>query len=106
MVRDFAPMSQRRLDARFYAQNTQETEWVLHLPAGAQVKSAPTGSEGKSAFGSYKVEVDSTAGLLRVKTTLVFARTRVTAAEYPAFRAWCEQVDRALGQRAIISPKG
>ena len=31
--------------------------------------------------------------------------SRVPAAEYSAFRAFCEQVDRALGQRATIAVK-
>jgi hypothetical protein len=25
------------------------------------------------------------------------------SADYPAFRAWCENVDRALGQRVVFS---
>jgi hypothetical protein len=38
-----------------------------------------------------------------VKTQVTMTKTRITAAEYPAFRAWCEEVDRALGQRLVVS---
>jgi hypothetical protein len=32
-------------------------------------------------------------------------KTRIGAGEYPAFRAWCEASDRALGQRLTYSTK-
>jgi hypothetical protein len=51
------------------------------------------------------VDVESSAGALHVKTMVTLAKTRILASEYPAFRAWCEQVDRALGQRATVSVK-
>ena len=31
--------------------------------------------------------------------------THIAPSEYGAFRAWCEEVDRALGQRATVSLK-
>jgi hypothetical protein len=30
-------------------------------------------------------------------------KTRIAPADYGAFRAWCETVDRALGQRAVVA---
>ncbi len=45
------------------------------------------------------------ASSLHVKTTVTLAKTRVTPDEYGAFRAWCEQVDRVLGQRATVTVK-
>jgi hypothetical protein len=38
-----------------------------------------------------------------VKTTVALVKTRIGATAYPAFRAWCEEVDRALGQRATVT---
>jgi hypothetical protein len=43
--------------------------------------------------------------VLHVKTTVTLVKTRIAAREYAEFRAWCEQVDRALGQRATVAPK-
>ncbi len=105
MVRDYAPLAARKLDARFSAQWTQVDDWTLRLPAGAKVKSGPSPAKGTSPFGSYEVTVETSTTALHVKTTVAMTRTRVTAAEYPAFRAWCEEVDRAMGQRATVSVK-
>jgi tetratricopeptide (TPR) repeat protein len=105
MVRDFAPLSTRRQDVRMYAQWTEEDDWTVRLPAGAKVRNAPSPASGTSPFGAFAVEVTSEAGSLHVKTTVTLTKTRVVAADYPAFRAWCEQVDRALGQRASVALK-
>jgi tetratricopeptide (TPR) repeat protein len=105
MVRDYAPLVQRKLDVRLYAQWTDENEWTVKLPPGARVKSAPVASEGSSPFGAYKVTVENAGASVHVTTTVMLTKTRITASEYPAFRVWCEQVDRALGQRAVVSFK-
>ena len=102
MVRDFAGLSSRKLDVRLYAQWTQTDDWTVHLPPGARVSSAPQASKAQSPFGSYAVEVESSPGVVKMKTTVALTKTRIGVAEYPAFRAWCEQVDRALGQRAKV----
>jgi tetratricopeptide (TPR) repeat protein len=103
MVRDLAPLADRKQDLRFYAQWTQSDEWTVRLPPGARTKAMPTASSGSGPFGSYSVEVENAAGVIRLKSVVTLARTRVSAAEYPAFRGWCEQVDRALGQRATVA---
>jgi transglutaminase-like putative cysteine protease/Flp pilus assembly protein TadD len=103
MIRDYAPLASRKLDVRLLAQRTEEDDWVVRLPSGAKVKSIPTPARGSSPFGSYSVDVESDGNALRVKTRVTLARTRIAASEYPAFRAWCEEVDRGLGQRATVS---
>jgi tetratricopeptide (TPR) repeat protein/transglutaminase-like putative cysteine protease len=103
MIRDYAPLASRMLDVRLPAKRTEEYDWVVRLPAGAKVKSIPAPARGSSPFGSYSVDVESVGGALRVKTTVILSRTRVAASEYPAFRAWCEEVDRGLGQRATVT---
>jgi tetratricopeptide (TPR) repeat protein len=103
MIRDYAPLTTRKLDVRLPARWTEEDEWIVHLPAGAKVKNAPLPVKGSSSFGSYAVDVETSGALLRVKTTIALAATRIAAAQYPAFRAWCEEVDRALGQRAAVA---
>jgi tetratricopeptide (TPR) repeat protein len=105
MVRDFAPTTERKQDVRLYAQWTQADDWTVHLPAGTKVRSAPASSHDSGPFGSYSMDVESGPTSLRVKTVVTLAKTRVSAAEYPEFRAWCEKVDRALGQRATVAFK-
>jgi hypothetical protein len=106
MVRDYAPLTSRTLDVRTYAQWTEQDDWTVRLPPGARVRSPPIPAKGSSPYGTYDVEVEATAAALHVKTTVTFVRTRVAAKEYPAFRAWCEEVDRALGQRAVADMRG
>lgn len=102
MVRDYAPQASRKLDVNLIVEWTDEDEWTVHLPAGAKVKAVPVPSKGSSPFGAYEVSVDSSGGTLRVKTRVTMSKSRVTPGEYPAFRAWCEEVDRALGSHATV----
>ena len=106
MVSEFASLSVRKLDVRLRSQNAQESDYTIKLPAGAKVTATPTASESQTPFGSHKVIVDTIPGGVRVRTSVAITKTRITAAEYPAFRAWCEQVDRALGQRLVVSVGG
>jgi hypothetical protein len=105
MVRDYASLAERKLDVRMYAQWTQVDEWTVHLPAGARLKSVPVAASDTGPFGSYTVDVASDAHSVHVKTTVTLGQTRVPSSEYPAFRGWCEKVDRALGQRATVAVK-
>ena len=103
MVRDLATLSTRRLDIRIHAKTTTETEYVVKFPPGAKVAALPSGSQSTSPFGSHQVTIDNVPGGLRVKTSVVLSRSRIPVAEYPAFRSWCETVDRALAQRLVLS---
>jgi transglutaminase-like putative cysteine protease/predicted Zn-dependent protease len=105
MVRDYAPTTERRLDVRIDSKWTEVDDWTVHLPAGTKVKSAPASSNASGPFGTYSVEVEITPGSLHAKTVVTLEKTRISPAEFPAFRAWCERVDRALGQRATVSFK-
>ena len=98
MVRSWAPLSSRRRDIRIYALSTQENETTVKLPQGAKILGPPHPAEGKSQFGYYKVDVETQGSTVRVKTTVAVTKSRIPAAEYAAFRAFCEQADRELGQ--------
>jgi tetratricopeptide (TPR) repeat protein len=103
MIRDYAPLAARKLDVRLHAQWTQEDDWLIHLPPGAKVKSVPSPAKGSSPFGTYALEVESSGNGVHVKTMIALLKTRIAAGEYAAFRSWCEEVDRALGQRATVT---
>jgi tetratricopeptide (TPR) repeat protein len=98
LVRTYAPLSSRRTDVRIRVLSTQENETIVRLPAGAKITSGPRPSQGTSAFGSFRVETETSGSVVRVKTTVAMTRSRIRAGEYAAFRAFCEQVDRELGQ--------
>jgi len=104
LVGSYAALSSRRTDLRIPALETREHETVLHLPQGAKILSAPHAAKGSSPFGSFEVTADTqTPGLVKVTTRVVLASPRVKASEYPAFRAFCEQADRELGQTLTFS---
>jgi hypothetical protein len=105
MVRDFAPLATRQLDVRLYARWTQADDWTIRLPQGARVSGVPSPARASGPFGSYQFEVDSAGDTIHVRTTVTLAKTRIAAGEYANFRAWCEEVDRVLGQRATVSLK-
>ena len=105
MVRDYAALTARKLDVRMPAQWTQVDEWTVRLPPGAKVRSMPQASKASGPFGSYAVDVESVGATLRLRTSVTLAKTRITVSEYPAFREWCERVDQALGQRAMVTLK-
>lgn len=103
MVREYAALSRRRQDVRLRAKTTQETDWNIKLAPGMKVMAAPNAGQGSTPFGSYKVTVDVDAQRVHVHTTVTLDKTRVVAAEYPAFRTFCESADRMLGQRLVVS---
>jgi len=102
MVRNFASLASRKLDVRLLAQFTEQDDWTVRLPAGAKIRSLPSSARSSGPFGSYELDVEAARNVLRARTIVTLRKTRVPAAEYAAFRSWCEEVDRALGQRAIV----
>ncbi|MGH7271332.1 MAG: DUF3858 domain-containing protein, partial [Polyangiaceae bacterium] len=105
MVRAYATLATRTMPVRMLAQWTESDDWTVHLPAGEKVRSLPAATSGSSPFGSYAVKTANLGGAIRVRTTVTLVKTRISPSEYPAFRAWCEEVDRALGQRATVTSK-
>jgi hypothetical protein len=103
MVREYATLSARKRDIRIFALTTDETDTTLHLPAGSKITGQPRPAKGDSPFGSYQVEVEVSGAQVRTKTRVALKKSRIAAAEYPAFRAFCEEVDRALGQRVTYT---
>lgn len=98
MVRSWAPLSSRRRDMRIFALSTEVNETIVKLPQGAKVIGPPRSAEGKSPFGFYKVDVETTGNVVRVTTTVAITKSRISVAEYAAFRTFCERADRELGQ--------
>jgi cellulose synthase operon protein C len=101
-VREFAPLSQRKLDVRIPFRSKTETEWTVHVAPGTQVTRAPLPARIESPFGSVVVTVENATSSVTVKTSVSLDRSRVAAKDYPAFRTFCENADRALGQRIVI----
>ena len=103
LVRDFASLSTRHGDLRLHAKTTSVSDWTLHVPAGMHVVSAPTPATVTTRFGTVHVTVEAAPTAVHVVTTVTLDETHVALQDYPAFRAFCEAADHALGQRLAVS---
>jgi cellulose synthase operon protein C len=103
LVRDWAPLSERHLDVRLHAKATTTSDWTLHVPPGMHVVASPIGADVRTEFGSVHVTSEASGSSVHVVTTVTLDKTRIAASEYPAFRAFAETGDRALGQRLVVS---
>jgi len=105
LVKDFAPLESRKQSTRFSAKHTSDTTWKVRLPPGARTISAPQTMNVESPFGAVRVTAESNGGLINVRTEIALSQSRISAADYPAFREFCERADRALGQRLVYATK-
>ncbi|MCK6588670.1 MAG: DUF3857 domain-containing protein [Polyangiaceae bacterium] len=103
LASDYAPLSSRKLDLLLPALTSREEEWVVRLPAGMKVVRAPLPLSKDTPFGKFEISVEQGAGKVAVKSHITIRKARVTPAEYEAFKIFCEAVDRAFGQRIVIS---
>jgi cellulose synthase operon protein C len=100
----YGTLSQRKQDVWTLAFTELRDTYVVDLPPGARVVSAPESKEGNSDFGSYSVAFEKQGDKVRVKSRLGIKVPRVKPAEYPAFKRFCEEADRALSPRLVIEP--
>jgi cellulose synthase operon protein C len=103
LVADYASLSKRTLDVDLHALTQRDDEWTIHLPPGMKVVRSAAPTQLDTPFGRFSVAVEEGAGKVVVRTTLAFKKARITPAEYPAWRLFCEAVDRAFGQQILVS---
>jgi hypothetical protein len=102
LVASFASLSSRNQDIRMHVRSTLEDEIVVHLPPSLKVKTLPEPSQQETPFGAFMISAEASGGKVTVKTRVAFQKTRITPAEYPAWRAFCEAADRAFSQRLVV----
>ncbi len=94
------PRRQHALDLETTRQYREHR--TIKLPPGARSAELPKGGQAKSAFGRLAVRVESTKNTVSVTTELELNKDRISAEEYPAFRAWMRQADQLLRGRIRI----
>lgn len=102
LASEFASLSKRSLDVVLPALTSTEDEWTIRLPPGTKVLSAPAPVKLETPYGRFVLEVEQAKGLVVVHASLALTKARIPAAEYDAWRAFCEAVDRAANQRIGI----
>ena len=102
LVGDYASTSKRTLDIDLRTLSERDDEWIVKLPAGMKVTRPPQAARAETPYGAFSIDFEESGGKAVVRTKLTFKKSRILAAEYPAWRQFCEQVDRAFGQRMVI----
>jgi cellulose synthase operon protein C len=100
----YASLSQRTQDVRTLGFSTLDDTFVVKLPAGMKVASAPPNASADTPFGSYSVQVETQPGQVTVKSRLLLRTTRIRPADYAAWKKFCAAADQALSPRLVVGP--
>jgi len=98
----YASLSERVHDVRLLSVPARQDTFSVRLPAGYRVFAAPHDTSIDSKFGNFWIRTEVAAGKISVKTYVAFTIQRIKPGEYPAFRKFCAEVDRALEPRLQI----
>lgn len=101
---NYASLSSRQQDLRLGGIASVDDTFVIQLPPGMKVHSAPPAVRAENEFGRYSVEVETRAGTVVVKSRLALKVSRVDNARYPAFREFCAAADAAFSRRLVVGP--
>lgn len=106
LVARLASPATRRHDLVLGPRVLVREERTIHLPPGARVSDRPVPASIESPFGKLTVTVEDRADAVAVTTEVTLDRSRVSPAEYPAFRAFLARVDATLTQRLGVTTAG
>lgn len=101
-----APLSERTWDVALPG------VWVNHLvftylvPAGWTLPQVPADVVEDSPFGALRLVTRRVEGGLRAEGVLALKVPRISAKDYPAFRAWLMAVDQAFGRKLVVQQGG
>ena len=82
-----------------------QTNVLLSLPSGSTVD-LPDRVELHAPLSTFSYSAKLESGLLRIKKSLVVKGGRVSVPDYPAFRDFCNKVDRKDNLEIVISLSG
>lgn len=100
----YASLSSRKLPVRLLPLGTLDETFVVKLPQGFRVVSAPQASSGTGPFGSYSLTVEEQSGKVVVHTRVTIKVVNVAPENYEAWKQFCRNTDAALTQRLVVGP--
>jgi len=100
----YASLSQRREDVWLLSPAELRDTFVVDLPPGAKLVSQPETTKLDGPFGWVTINVEKQGDHVTVKTRVGMRVQRVVPADYPAFKRFCEDADRALSARLVVEP--
>jgi transglutaminase-like putative cysteine protease len=102
MAASLASQSARSLDLVVGALSMRDETWTIKLPSGMKATRLPLPLSMDTPFGAFAIKVEEASGKVTVKSTLTLKKSRISPSEYQGWRAFCEAVDRAFGQRVVV----
>ena len=102
LLRSYARLSARKHELVLGYPWQQDESVSLTLPSGWAPRRSPEARHIESPFGSFTMTVERSGQKLVLATSLKVTRHRIPPSEYPAFRKFCLDADRALGQELVI----
>jgi hypothetical protein len=99
-----APLSSRRFD--LVVGEPWETRFTYRyaLPSGFAAAELPAPTRLDAPFAAFEASYRLEEGAVVAEARIAMKKGRVTAGEYPAFREFLSQVDRALARPVRVGP--
>ena len=109
-VESYAPLSERKQDLVLAYPWSNGFTYRYTLPKELAAAELPTDVDVKSPYGEVVLKYRSENGQVVCEGQVMLGSSRVTAAEYPAFRAFLGSIDQALARKvklgkAAVLPK-
>jgi Domain of Unknown Function with PDB structure (DUF3858) len=95
-AQSLAVLTTRTQDLVLPAPWISEEELHFQLPTSANVDAVPADTKIATQFGTATLRYERRGRELVVHTSVQFTKLRITPDEYPSFRAFCQQVERAF----------
>jgi transglutaminase-like putative cysteine protease len=105
-VRTYARLSARRQELVLGYPWQHDEELSYRLPSGWRLATGAPLPQRRidSPFGRFSLEVDSDGPVVRVRSSLNVTQARISADDYPRFRAFLMEVDAVLGNPIGVNP--
>ena len=101
---EYAQLSTRRSELVFRVPRTQSLTVRMPIPEGMRILQMPDPVEAESSGLVYRFRVEEEDGAAVVHEEVTFPVQRVSAEDYPAFRAACLAADAAQAGRIVFGP--
>jgi tetratricopeptide (TPR) repeat protein/transglutaminase-like putative cysteine protease len=101
-----APLGERKTDVEFPGVWVNRFTVRYQPPPGYTAQSLPEDFSETTDFGRASLKVRMENGKPLVTAEVVMTKARITAAEYPKFRAWLLRVDQAFSRKLTVVTTG
>ncbi|RMG18919.1 MAG: DUF3857 domain-containing protein [Planctomycetota bacterium] len=97
---------ERRFDVILGVPSGVEEEVVYELPPNLRVERLPPPLRLERSFGRYELEYVQEGARVRLRRRLHFTAPRVATRDYPAFRDFLRDIERAEAERPVLRSEG